>query len=513
MTHSRPPKLIQALCRCDAWPHDCDEVQLLETHISWVLLVGDYAYKIKKPVDFGFLDFSTLEKRHHFCNEELRLNSRLAPELYLGVVHICGTEEIPELDTEAPALEYAVKMRRFDQEALLSNRISDLSAGLMEELAKKVAAFHAGLPGCAIEEPYGDPQKVMQPMLDNFRHLRELGQPEKVGQRLEQLEHWTVKQGSRLSDVIARRKSEGHVKECHGDMHLGNMALVEQQPVIFDGIDFNPSLCWIDTVSEIAFLIMDLQEKKLPGLASRFLNTYLELSGDYDGLLLLRFYQVYRAMVRAKVTALSLQQTHDEQLQSAMLEYLSLAEGYMAGNRVGLIITSGVSGSGKSYTAQLVTDQLPAIHLRSDIERKRLAGLPPLEASDSAANEGIYTSDFTARTYLKLLDLARLAIESGNAVVVDATFLKIEWRRRFSQLADELECPFVVLDIDAPEAVLRDRIANRLKHAKDPSEADEKILASQLSHRELLTPGEQKRALKIRPDKPFSLEALNAHLN
>ena len=150
MAASQPPKLIQALCQCEAWPHECDKVQLLETHISWVLLVGDYAYKIKKPVDFGFLDFSTLEKRRHFCNEELRLNSRMAPELYLGVVNICGKEEKPELDTEGTVLEYAVKMRRFDQQALLSNRIEELSTELMEEVAKKVAAFHAGLPGCAI---------------------------------------------------------------------------------------------------------------------------------------------------------------------------------------------------------------------------------------------------------------------------------------------------------------------------------------------------------------------------
>ena len=510
MSPAEQPRLILSLCQCDPWPHPCDAVQLHETHISWVLLVGGYAYKIKKPVDFGFLDFSTLALRHHYCQEELRLNRRLAPDLYLEVVAIGGTEDAPVVGSESQAIEYAVKMRRFDQEALLSNRLATLTPDLMERLARAIADFHTKAPASDADELFGEPEQVIKPMLENFRQLLELGQADETVRRLEKLDQWTRDCGQQLGPVIAARKAHHKVRECHGDLHLGNIALIDDKPVIFDGIEFSPSLRWIDTVSDIAFLVMDLQEKSVPALASRLLNTYLLYSGDYEALRLLRFYQVYRAMVRAKVTALSLQQAHDATLLAAMLAYLGLAESYTGKSNPQLIITCGVSGSGKSHTAQQVADCLPALHIRSDVERKRLADLSPLDNSGSGADRGIYTSAFTRRTYERLLMLARQVIESGYTVVVDATFLKRKWRQEFAQLAAVLDCPFLVLDVDAPETVLRTRIARRREGARDPSEADEKILEKQLLSREPFTREEQQYVLTIRPDQPFSMERLSA---
>ncbi len=468
-----------------------DAPQLLETHISWVLLAGNTAWKIKKPVNFGFVDFSSLEKRHFYCEEELRLNSRLAPDMYLEVIPVCGTPETPRLGGEDESLDYAVKMRRFDQSGLLSNRLDALTSELMEQLAEQVVSFQQQIQVCGDACEYATPELVLAPMLDNFDTIRRLEPPQEVTQQLEQLEAWTRANWKVLTPLLKARKRSGFIREGHGDMHLGNITLIDGQPVIFDGIEFNPGLRWIDIMNEVAFLLMDLREKQRPQLAWHFLNRYLQQSGDYAGLVLCR----YRAMVRAKVAALGDHQSGE------LRAYLQQALAGTKKPQLRLFITYGLSGSGKSYIASRMADALGMVHIRSDVERKRLAGLSALSRTESSTGSGLYTRDKTALTYQHLLQLAGQILQHGYAVIVDATFLLHEQREMFQKLADRCGIPFTILELSAPEALLRQRIKQRRLQANDPSEADTSVLQLQLHNRQPLSIHEADYAITITPDQ------------
>jgi aminoglycoside phosphotransferase family enzyme len=516
-SHEIHQTLVQALQAPELWPQEGGNIELVETHISSVLLVGEFAYKIKKPLDLGFLDFSTLERRKLFCEEEIRLNGRLAPRIYLEVVAITGTPEQPVLGGGGEPFEYAVKMRRFADDGLLSNRPDSLTPELMDAIGRQVAAFHNQIAVCGTEESFGGPDAVLFPMQQNFDQIRGLLQDPAELAALDPLEAWTRQRHQELEALLSKRKSEGYIRECHGDMHLGNITLIEGEAVIFDGIEFNPSLRWIDLINEIAFLVMDLDARGRPDLGQRVLNRYLEETGDYGGLALLRFYQVYRAMVRAKVAAIRLGQPGlAEEEQAALLEeyhaYIALAEQYTQLCNTALIITHGVSGSGKSYSARSLVMGLPAIQIRSDVERKRLAGLASDERSGSDLGGGIYTDEFTQRTYQRLLELAEEILAACCSVVVDATFLKQPQRQPFAELAERLGIPFVILNMHNPEQVLRERVRTRQAAGCDPSEADEKVMEAQLASAEALTEEELECAVAVIPEQPFSVEDLKARI-
>ena len=362
------PELIRSLLQPAVYEHPVREIQLIETHISWVILTGDYVYKIKKPVNFGFLDFSTLEKRHHYCEEEIRLNRRLAPQLYLDVVRICGTPQKPQINGDGPVIEYAVRMRQFSQQNQLDRLLDTqgLDVALMDQLAQTVARFHLSIRPVESDSPFGDFSHVKQPMMENFSQIRTALSNESVNQRLVAIENWVTSQLLALKDTIEQRKANGFIRECHGDMHLRNIALWKQEIVIFDCIEFNENFYWIDVISEIAFLIMDLEDRQQQACATRFLNAYLAITGDYAGLVLLRLYKVYRALVRAKVDALRASQEPpgSATCQAAVddcLQYLHLAEQYTQPTTPCLLINHGLSGSGKSYVSRLLLQELPAI--------------------------------------------------------------------------------------------------------------------------------------------------------
>lgn len=371
--------LIKNLQNSALYDHPVKSFELVETHISWVLLTGDFAYKIKKPVNFGFLDFSTLELRKLYCEEEVRLNSRLAKELYLGVVAITGSEDQPEINGEGPAIEYAVKMRQFPQSRQLDRLLKEqgLDNQVMEQLAAKVAQFHLSIDRVSKDSEFGDFEHVQIPVLENFTQIRNHIADKNIYPLLDKLENWARNKLERLSDDINLRKQQGFVRECHGDMHLRNIALWDGDIIIFDCIEFNKNFYWIDVISEIAFLVMDLEDRQQEVLARRFLNSYLEITGDYEGLKLFRFYKVYRALVRAKVDALRVGQ---EQVGSSeyvetfndFLQYLHLAEIYICPTEPCLLINHGVSGSGKSFGTRILLNDFHAIQVRSDVERKRL---------------------------------------------------------------------------------------------------------------------------------------------
>lgn len=504
-------RLIAGLLNSWAYPHPAARVEHIETHISHVFLAGDYAYKVKKPLDLGFLDFSTLERRRFCCEEELRLNCRLAPRIYLGVVPVTGTLERPRVGGDGEVLEYAVEMRRFDQNALLTRL--PVTRSLADRIAARVAGFHAAVPAAQTGSEYGTPEAVLLPMIENFvqirAHLRDTGALAK----LQPLERWTRERRDALRPVLQRRRREGRIRECHGDMHRGNIALVDAEVVIFDGIEFSPALRWIDTMSELAFLVMDLEEAGENERARRLLNRYLEISGDYAGLLVLDFYKVYRAMVRAKVTAIRLDQPDLEPTEAAGDRdeydgYIALARRYTRKSPKRLMITHGVSGTGKSRLGVLLRERLPLIHIRSDLERKRLFGLGAQARTGAGRDCGIYSPEVTDRTYARLRELAALILDAGYSPLVDATFLKAFRRAPFLALAAEKGCPCAILDLTAPEPVLRERVKAREVKGVDASEADVAVLEAQLASLEPLAEAERELAVKVDTHRPPRLDEL-----
>jgi hypothetical protein len=480
------PRLIAGLLQPQAYPQRAGAtaapVDHIETHISHVFLSGDHAYKLKKVIDLGFLDYSTLERRHFCCEEEVRLNRRLSPDLYRGVVAITGSPEQPRMGGDGPVLEYAVDMGRFAQDTLLT-RVT-LTPDLIDRIATRVAVFHEQIPRADPLGPFGTPTAVLSPMLENLQQVRARIHDPAVADRLDRLRTWTLERWQTLTPAIVHRLETGRVRECHGDLHRANIALAHGEPLFFDGIEFNPGLRWIDTASELAFLIMDLEEAGTPGLAGRLLNQYLEHTGDFGALEVLDLYKVYRAMVRAKVLAIRLDQADLTAAERATercdcARYLGLAESYTLTRRPRLLIACGLSGSGKSTLARRLSESLPMIHLRSDVERKRLFGLPGETRSDAGRGAGIYFPQATAWTYLRLQCLAGGILACGYDVVVDATFLTRAGRATFQNLARRWEAGFAIIALMAPLGLLRTRVAQRLAAGSDASEASIAVLEQQ----------------------------------
>ena len=505
--------LVNALCNPAFYPHSVARIEIVETHISWVFLTGAYAYKIKKPVDFGFVNFSTLAQRRDYCADELRLNRRLAPELYLEVIAIGGTPEAPRYGLE-PAFEYAVKMCQFKQEQLLSHLAytNRLESAHIDLLAREIAEFHRRIAGPEVPSDYGQPNQIQRWTEQNFIQLLPLlamHQAETLRARLDALHDWTRQTQKSLRTCFSMRLQQGFVRECHGDLHLGNIVLLDDQIRLFDCIEFNPELRWIDVFNDLGFIIMDVYDRNMPRLARRLLNRYLAHSGDYGGLQVLPFYMVYRAVVRAKVGLLRL---HQEDLSNSerdhiwheFNDYLKLASDLSRVAQPTLYITHGLAGSGKSTVATELSEQLDVIHIRADVERKRLHGLDPWQASGDALNNGIYSEHSTQRTYKRLAELAESILQAGFSCVVDATFLRRWQRDIFRNLAARKPWRFVILDLQAPLALLRQRIETRRLEQDDPSEATLDVLAAQQESQEHLSVQESPLTVMVpvsqRPD-------------
>lgn len=481
--------LIESLRDPVIWPDCPREVQCVETHISWVLLTRDFAWKIKKPVQFDFLDFSTLAQRKHFCEEELRLNQRTAPELYLGVVPICGDAAAPVIDGAGEPFEYAVKMRRFDDARQLSRIVADgrLEASQIDALAERIAAFHASLPAADVDSPYGRPDDIQRDAIDNFETIERLGGGDPVhAAEIRHLRHWTLTEAQRLARIFEQRRTDGFIRECHGDLHLGNIVELASGPCLFDCIEFNAAFRWSDVISEVAFLVMDLEEHGEAQFARRLLNRYLERTGDYSGLAVLRFYLVYRAMVRAKVDLIRLRDSSQPEGQRRSLRrefgtYLSVADHDAERAEPVLMIMHGLSGSGKSHVAEQIVENSSAIRIRSDVERKRLFGLGETDRVTGRAAVELYSGAANSRTYARLEKLVETVVNAGFPVVVDAAFLQPELRAQFRQLAERLAVPFLILVCSAPDDVLEKRVANREVSNTDASDAGLAVLRQQLA--------------------------------
>jgi aminoglycoside phosphotransferase family enzyme/predicted kinase len=498
---SKRDPLVERLLGPAPYPHETATIGLAETHISWVLLTGDYAYKIKKPLKLPFLDFSTLDKRKHFCTEELRLNRRLAPEIYLDVVPIGGKRTAPRIGT-TPAIEWALKMVQFPPDRLGSDVLASKTVPpeAFEKLAEALGKFHEELPPTRGSE-------VSATVIGNIRELEDgIG-----ADALQTIRAWTQRETIRIEQLLQDRETGGSIRECHGDLHLKNLVLIDNRFVAFDCLEFDRILRCIDVINDVAFLAMDLMAHDRDDLAFEFLNRYLQFTGDYAALRLLRYYLVYRALVRAKVRVIEAKQNQDGP-KCRRAPYIDLASRLIDAPKPLLIVTKGLSGSGKTTLTDELIGRLPAIRVRSDVERKRLSGLGALESSHSGVGRDLYSEAMGAATYEALGAAAGDGLSAGINMIIDATFLKRHERDRFRAIAGEHGARFVILDCEAREAILRQRIRGRSSSANDASEAGLDVLDYQISRNEPVAPGERACAVTVNSGEYVDIAALSADL-
>jgi aminoglycoside phosphotransferase family enzyme/predicted kinase len=506
---SRPTQglAIEQMLLAEAYPHPVQGIELVETHISWIVLTGPFAYKVKKPVHFDFIDSSTLARRKRLCEEELRLNARLAPELYLDVVPIGRTRNgvIVGATGEANAepIEYAVRMRQFDRSQELASLLDrhDVTGREMADLANRLAEFHRHAALARPDSAFGDYDQIRDVIWSNLGTLMSMGQDGPWVQQLSFLENWAKETLARLRSGIEFRKLNGSVRECHGDLHARNIVRWEGRLLPFDCLEFDPMLRWIDTSDEIAFLYMDLLGHFRADLASETISRYLEACGDYECLRLLKFYAVHRALVRAKVDAIQVQQAGDaNKVRAAAARFearIELAIRLSEDANPLLILMHGVSGSGKSWVSEQLVPLLGAVRIRSDLERKRIAGFSPTERAGGAPGAGLYARQATEKTYGRLAECADHALAGGHSVIVDAAFLDGAQRGRFLRMARARGRRSLILACRAERKLLQARIVSRAAAGADPSDADLAVLERQCEELESFSDEERLQVLDI----------------
>ena len=476
--------LVDGLLDPGAYSPPVDKVRVIETHISWVFLAGDFAYKFKKPLDLGFLDYRDPGRRLHFCREELRLNGRLAPELYLDVAGARQTAAGWRVGPWSEGAEPAVRMRRFPDDARLDHQLEAgrLESAALEAFARELASFQHALPPARPGAGLGDAATVARPARANFEALPAEGLEQELADLLEALRQWTCDKAEALAPRFDARLRAGFVREGHGDLHLANLLWLSGRIVAFDGIEFDPALRWIDLQSEVAFLLMDLESRDRADLGWTFYNAWLAALGDYDGLAVLPWYLVYRHLVRAKIDGIRRAQAgippeEDSRLQRRQADHIRLAHARAFPGKPLLILMHGYSGSGKSRLAARLAPRLQAPWVRSDIERKRLHGIDPATAAPAPVGTGLYDERSSMRTYRRLAEVSGLAADAGIDLIVDAAFLEAGRREEFVRLALDHGARPVVLSCEAPPDVLRRRVSAR---ADDPSDAGLAVLEAQL---------------------------------
>lgn len=501
------PIVIDELLTADAFPHPVAHLIKRETHISWIVRTGQYAYKIKKPVRLDFIDTTQLATRRSLCEKEVSLNRRLAPDLYLGVVAITRDASGLRIEGSGEPLEYAVKMREFQESEELCSLLDRGEVRIPEivALAQRLAEFHRSAAAAKADRNFAFTEHLRNAVLGNLGSLlSHLNTVEGLSQ-LGRLIDWTHDELHDLLPSLRLREHLGFIRECHGDLHARNIVRWQGRLVPFDCLDFDPKLRWIDVMNDVAFLVMDLVSHERSDLAYAFLNRYLEVTGDYDGVRLLPFYAIYRALVRAMVDSLTTDraQAPQAEMRDRMCKRVDTAVRFMTRPAPTLLLMHGPSGSGKSWLSERVAESLEAVRIRSDVERKRLAGVGAAFAG-AAVQKGIYEAEFTQRTYGRLLECARSSLEGGIDIVVDAAFLDAADRKMFEGLAERLRIRYVIVSCEADRQTLTRRVEARAT-LDDYSDAGVDVLRWQLCNSDPLGPDEQAHTVFVDTEAPSAL--------
>jgi len=477
------PHSLHALLRARAYPHPVRAVDLIETHISWVLLTGKFAYKIKRPVHYAFVDLRSSERRRSLCHEEVRLNRRFAPALYLGVRAIRRRKGAARIGGPGPVIEHAVRMRQFrhsqELDALL--QAQRIEPAELAAFGAELARVHAALPVARAAQGWGEPGAQIAGIKHNAAECVRAGAALGDTAALRDIQARLGAWADAAWPLLARRFAARRVRECHGDLHAGNIARYSERLLPFDCLEFDAALRWVDVADEVSFLLADLEARRRPLHAQGFLAGYLNTSGDYQVCLLAPLFKAHRALVRAKIMALTAAargttRAAAREARRRFRTYLACAQRALAPARPALVLMTGLSGSGKTWLAERLAPPLQAVHLRSDIERKRLAGLAPLARSASALARGLYARKMTVTVYERLAASAADALAGGYTTIVDATFVRADDRLRFRTLAARLGVNLCIVYCQVPRKLLDKRIVGRSRRRRDPSEANIDVL-------------------------------------
>lgn len=496
MTNINLPPLIQAMLEPGFYPHPVqDPIQLIQTHVSYIFLTGDYAYKMKKPVNFGFLNYGTLALREHFCQEELRLNQRGAKPLYIEVLTIQSGNGF-KFGDEGEIVEYVLKMRQFPQENLFSSQFEQgkLTEEDLEKLGKIVADFHSESYTDDYILSFGEIPKIRQAIDENYaqtdKYVGIVQSPEQFAATKEYTDNFF--EGRK--NIFASRVEKKLIRECHGDLHLRNICIYQDEILLFDCIEFNEPFRFVDVMYDIAFAVMDIEARGRKDLANAFLNTYIEETGDWEGLQVLPLYLSRQAYVRAKVTSFllddpNISETDKKEAGKTASDYYTLAYKYTQIKQGKITLMSGLSGSGKSTTAKKIARETSAIHIRSDAVRKHLAGI---KLTEKGSNE-VYSAEMTEKTYNRLLELGIMLAKQGFSVILDAKYDRRNLREKVIKTADAENIPLEIVYCHVSEEILRDRLNKR---TGDIADATADLITSQLANWEDFTEEEKQLLVK-----------------
>jgi uncharacterized protein len=461
-------EVAQALLDPNIFPDKPHKVELVQTQMSFVFLTQKYVYKLKKSINLGYLDYTSIEKRLFFCQQEIILNRRLCPGTYLEVVPITRSKTGISIGGNGRIIDYLVKMYRLPQDRILNFLLEhdQVSLEMIEKLARKLALFHAEANTNPTISSFGKLENILFNIEENFNQTKKYRDITITGQQFQRIKRFSQRILKKKAGIIAERVASNHIRDCHGDLHSAHICFLNGI-CIFDCIEFNDRFRFIDTIADIAFLAMDLDHYGRADLSRRFINTYIETSQDNQIPELLRFYKCYRAYVRGKVESFKIDDPYitpeeREQTNQTARNYFNLAESYSRPRPI-LLIMVGPTGSGKTTVAQVVAKRLGLTVISSDVVLKQLASVPLTEHRFEKTGTGIYSAEFSRRTYERLYSEAHKILSQGDSVVLDATFLNITGRRRAKELADETGAEFFALECRLDEANIRQRLEDRLK--------------------------------------------------
>ncbi len=471
-----PETLQTAMANPAFYGSGVTHVRIIQTHISTVALTGQYAYKVKKPVDFGFLDFSTLEKRKKYCDEELRLNRRLCPDIYLDVLPITQDAGVYRLNGKGTIVDYAVKMKEFPQDRIMTTMLKDgkVTVELIDQLCDRLVQFYNADTSTDEIRQQGRLDAVKQNIDENFDQTASLVGVTIPADTYEFIRTACARFFTGNPAVFAQRILEGRIHDCHGDLHSGNIVVTDGL-CVFDCIEFNTRFRYCDVASDIGFLAMDLDFHNAPYLASHLIRKYVELSGDHNVYAVLNFYKSYRAYVRGKVLGFRLDDPHlkKEEKHSIITtaqQYYELSRYYASlfsfdfdCTRPVLFLVAGLTGTGKSTVAEKLAVDYDAHVLNTDVVRKVTAGIDPFERHHDQLDTGLYSPKNVEATYQTMVDIGRAFLGRGDNVILDATFQKEEYRRLALMAAEENHAILAVIHCQTDDTTVKQRLEQRLK--------------------------------------------------
>jgi aminoglycoside phosphotransferase family enzyme/predicted kinase len=462
------PELVKALLKPEAYPQAPGKIELVQTQMSFVFLTDDYVYKAKKAVNLGYLDYTTKEKRHFYCQQEVELNRRLCPEVYLGVVPITRDKGAISVEGRGKIIEYAVKMRRLPREAMMDVLLggNQASPEMLTRVAQKLAAFHQEAETSASISAFGDINSITRNTEENFTQTEKYIGKTISQEKYQHIKHYTNSFIQKNTPLFQRRIKEGRIRDCHGDLHAAHICFADGI-CIYDCIEFNDRFRYTDVASEVAFLAMDLDHYGRADLSRIFIDAYVAMSQDKELLKLLNFYKCYRAYVRGKVESFKLDDPYiapaeKRQTLGVAASYFDLAHAYTR-SRPTLFITTGLVGTGKTTLAQALAKRLGLVVISSDVTRKQLAGIPLTEHRFEEFHSGIYSPEFSRKTYEKMFSEAKPILSDRGSVILDASFTKAEERLKAKRLAEETSADFFIIECTLDEESIKQRLAQRLE--------------------------------------------------